>query len=49
MVLARQMVVFRDDPRIKHGEISSFTVKGGEGKINFAAELIFDKKVILAQ
>ncbi|MDP3963923.1 MAG: hypothetical protein Q8Q39_05510 [bacterium] len=48
--LARQMVVFRDDPRIKKGEISSFSVKGTtDGTITFSAQLTFDKKAILAQ
>ena len=47
--LARQMVVYRSDPKIKSGEVTSFQIGEEDGGITFSAALSFDKKVILAK
>ena len=48
--LARQMLAYRDDPRLKKGVITNFQI-GAEGadEIAFSATLDMDKKIILEQ
>ncbi|MDO8558467.1 MAG: hypothetical protein Q7S09_04765 [bacterium] len=47
--LARQMVIYRHDPKIKSGGMSSFEIGKEDGGNTFSATLTFDKKAVLAQ